>query len=191
MDFNTLIGGATTLVAVPLTWWLARLTAARANADADRATLQNQAGALMVAVADIRGAATTNHLLRESWRQQLGTIGMVALAFVGGAARAIGSEHQRALAGAGDAARLLAQERHHANLAADRLPPLISRVAATAYPLLSHPDAAVAAATNELFEAAYDVNNTARIDEALVAFGAAVRAAAAPPRSLWARLRGI
>ena len=190
MDLETYVGGITTLAAVPITWLLTNLTTARANTNADRVQLQNAADALLVAVVDIRGAVTTNHMLRESRLQRCVTVGMAGVAFASGIARATGSDRRRALVGSGDVIRLLARERHSANLSLERLSPMMSRVAAAAAPLLHHQNSAVSTTAMELMDSAFDVDNPDRLDAAVDAFGQAIRVATAPPRTLWARLRG-
>ncbi|MCX5328227.1 hypothetical protein [Streptomyces sp. NBC_00140] len=65
----------------------------------------------------------------------------------------------------------------------------LTRAATAAAPLMRCSDAAVAAATEQLLNALGDVENTARLQPAMEAFGQAVNAATAPQLSRWARRR--
>jgi cysteine sulfinate desulfinase/cysteine desulfurase-like protein len=110
----------------------------------------------------------------------------------GGAARsriAGGADGLSGLVGLGQAAELLSRERRTAKqtVAAVREP--LARVAAAAAPLMRCPDPAAAAPTEQLLNAAGEVENTVRLEAALAAFGQAVREATAPRRSRWARRR--
>ncbi|MFE2090678.1 hypothetical protein [Streptomyces sp. NPDC059460] len=182
-------GGAATLAAVPFTWWITERTKRRATEDADRAALRDQADRLIVAVSDLRGAAITNQLLWESPRERFSTFVLALAAFAGGAARTNGPDLRRALAGAGDFARLLVIERSESKAAAARLSPLLTQVAACAAPLVRHPDPDVTATAEELLAAVQHVDDEARLDAALAAFGRAAREATTPPPTLWARIR--
>ncbi|MFD5341548.1 hypothetical protein [Streptomyces hawaiiensis] len=95
------------------------------------------------------------------------------------------------LVGLGQAAELLSWDRRATKqtVAAVREP--LARAAAAAAPLMRHPDPAVAAATEQLLTACGDVENTARLETAMEAFGQAVRTATAPRLSWWARRRAV
>ncbi|MEW1926385.1 hypothetical protein [Streptomyces sp. NPDC088360] len=190
INLDVLIGAGTTLLAVPLTWWLSTTTTARANADAERAQVHEQADALLTAIAAVKAMAITNHETTESPRQRLATHLLAQMTFWGGAARAHGSGWRRIGAGGGELARLLAQERHEERRNLSGLPSVMTRVTATAAPLLRHPDPQVIATTSALLDAVNDLTDQARLEAALHAFGQAARAAATPPPSTLARLTG-
>ncbi|GGR46292.1 hypothetical protein GCM10010219_59880 [Streptomyces netropsis] len=66
----------------------------------------------------------------------------------------------------------------------------VAELQAAAAPVLSHPDARVAAATGRLMEAVREVENPERLRAVLEAFGQAVRdSLTAPRRRLWRRWR--
>ncbi|MFF5922817.1 hypothetical protein ACFY8C_31550 [Streptomyces flavochromogenes] len=65
----------------------------------------------------------------------------------------------------------------------------LTRAASAAAPLMRSSDPAVVTATEQLLNALSDVENTARLEPALEAFGRAVNAATAPRLSWWARRR--
>ncbi|WP_326743347.1 hypothetical protein [Streptomyces sp. NBC_01768] len=90
---------------------------------------------------------------------------------------------------AGRAAELLSRERvaSKQTVAAVREP--LTRAATAAAPLMHSSDPAVVTATEQLLNALSDVENTARLEAALEAFGRAVNAATAPRLSWWARRR--
>ncbi len=65
----------------------------------------------------------------------------------------------------------------------------LTRAATAAAPLMRCSDPAVVSATEQLLNAVADVENTARLEAALEAFGQAVNAATTPQLSWWARRR--
>jgi hypothetical protein len=156
--------------------------------------LRVQADALTVAVAELQGAAAANRLLWEGPAERARSFLLAVLAFAGGAARARiagGTDNLSGLVGLGQAAELLSWDRRATKqtVAAVREP--LTRVAAAAAPLMRHPDPAVAAATEQLLNACGDMENTARLETALEAFGQAVRTATAPRPSWCARRRAV
>ncbi|MFF7845275.1 hypothetical protein ACFZC6_42030 [Streptomyces ossamyceticus] len=68
---------------------------------------------------------------------------------------------------------------------------MLARAATAAAPLMRCSDPAVVTATEQLLNAMSDVENTARLEAALEAFGRAVNAATAPRLSWWARRRAV
>ncbi|MFH8294942.1 hypothetical protein [Streptomyces sp. NPDC018059] len=181
IKLDVLVGAGTTLLAVPLTWWLSTATTARANAAAERAQVRDQADALLVAVAEVKAVAITNHQTTESRRQRIATHGLAQMAFWGGVARTQGSGWRRVGGGGGELARWLAQERHEERRNLTGLPPVMTRIYATAAPLLRHPDPQVIATTSTLLDAVSELSDEARLEAALHAFGQVVQAAAATP----------
>lgn len=65
----------------------------------------------------------------------------------------------------------------------------MTRVVAAAAPLLRHPDSGVAAATEQLFAAVFEIEATEALDTALHQFGRAVVPVTTAPSSRWRRLR--
>ncbi|MGW2599509.1 hypothetical protein [Streptomyces klenkii] len=193
---DTLVNVFSALLTTAFGWWLNARSHDRGDAQAQRAALQVQADALVLAVAELQAAAEANRILwdgrAERWRTGL----LVSLASLGGYARVrlcAGGSHGfplQALAGLGDAARMLSRERLGPKQAAAALTAYMGRIAAAAAPLLRHPAPDVAAATERLMDAVHDVGNPERLRAALEAFGRAVRASlAAPPRRGWRRWR--
>ncbi|MEV7856516.1 hypothetical protein [Streptomyces sp. NPDC088183] len=185
---STLVSGA--FIAV-LAAWLTNRSRNRQEQQAEIGALRVQADAMTVAVMELQGAATTNRLLWEGPAERGRTFLLAVLAFAGGAARArvAGStDVLSGLVGFGRAAELLSRERvaSKQTVAAVREP--LTR-AATAAPLMHSSDPAVVTATEQLLNALSDVENTARLEAALEAFGRAVNAATAPRLSWWARRR--
>ncbi|MES9558796.1 MULTISPECIES: hypothetical protein [unclassified Streptomyces] len=140
---------------------------------------------------ELQGAATTNRLLWEGPAERGRTFLLAVLAFAGGAARArvAGStDVLSGLVGFGRAAELLSRERVASKQTVAAVCEPLTR-AATAAPLMHSSDPAVVTATEQLLNALSDVENTARLEAALEAFGRAVNAATAPRLSWWARRR--
>ncbi|MCF3172858.1 hypothetical protein IPZ61_05930 [Streptomyces sioyaensis] len=189
INLDALIGGGTTLLAVPLTWWLSTVTTARANARAERDQTRSQADALLTVIADLKAVTAANHVTTESLRQRLATHCLAQMAFWGGFARTGGPMWRRVGTGGGELARWLGQERHEERRNLTGLPPLLTRVFATAAPLLRHPDPQVTAATEELIATVNgDLSDQARLDAAMRTFGQAVQHAVTPRPSWWAQL---
>ncbi|MEV8311930.1 hypothetical protein AB0P36_32585 [Streptomyces flavidovirens] len=73
------------------------------------------------------------------------------------------------------AAELLSRERRVTKQTAAAVREPLARVAAAAGPLMRSSDPAVVTATEQLLQATTEVENTARLEEALAAFGRAVQ----------------
>lgn len=186
---GTLVSGA--VVAV-LAAWLTSRARNRQEQQAEIGALRVQADAMTVAVMELRGAAAANRLLWEGPAERGRTFLLTVLAFVGGAARARiagGTDVQSGLVGFGRAAELLSRERvaSKQTVAAVREP--LTRAATAAAPLMRCSDPAVVTATEQLLNALSDVEDTARLEAALEAFGRAVNAATVPRPPWWARRR--
>jgi hypothetical protein len=124
---------------------------------------------------------------REGPAERARTFLLTVFAFAGGAARARdagGTDVQSGLVGFGRAAELLGREQVASKQTAAAVREPLTR-AATAAPLMRCSDPAVVTATEQLLNALSDVENTARLETALEAFGRAVNAA--PRLSWWAR----
>lgn len=187
---STLVSGA--LIAV-LAAWLTNRSRNRQEQQAEIGALRVQADAMTVAVMELQGAAAANRLLWEGPAERARTFLLTVLAFTGGAARARiagGTDMQSGLVGFGHAAELLSRERvaSKQTVAAVREP--LTRAATAAAPLMRCSDPAVVTATEQLLNALSDVEDTARLEAALEAFGRAVSAATAPRLSWWTRRRG-
>ncbi|MCE0447069.1 hypothetical protein LT493_29605 [Streptomyces tricolor] len=186
---GTLVSGA--VIAV-LASWLTSRARNRQEQQAEIGALRVQADAMTVAVMELQGAAAANRLLWEG-AERGRTFLLTVLAFAGGAARARiagGTDVQSGLVGFGRAAELLSRERvaSKQTVAAVREP--LTRAATAAAPLMRCSDPAVVTATEQLLNALSDVEDTARLEAALEAFGRAVNTATAPQLSWWARRRG-
>ncbi|MFC7924754.1 hypothetical protein [Streptomyces cinereoruber] len=179
-SLGSLVSGG--LVAL-LTWWLTTRARNRQDQDREREVLRGHADALIVAVADLRAAGAANRMLWETLVERGRTVLLAGLACVGGAARARiagGTDVQSGLVGMGRGVELLAQERIVSKQAAALREPF-TRIAAAAAPLLRCPDPALVTATEELMNAAGNLEDTARLEEKLAAFGRAARVATTPP----------
>ncbi|MET9142091.1 hypothetical protein [Streptomyces parvulus] len=186
---STLVSGACIAV---LAAWLTNRSRNRQEQQAEVGALRVQADAMMVAVAELRGAAAANRLLWEGPAERARTFLLTVLAFTGGAARARiagGTDVQSGLVGFGDAAELLSRERVANKQAAAAVREPLTRAATAAAPLMHCSDTAVATATEQLLTALAGVEDTARLDAALEAFGRAVNAATAPRLPWWTRRR--
>ncbi|MFJ2217796.1 hypothetical protein ACIQVO_36750 [Streptomyces sp. NPDC101062] len=186
---STLVSGA--FIAV-LAAWLTNRSRNRQEQQAEIGALRVQADAMTVAVMELQGAAAANRLLWEGPTERGRTFLLAVLAFVGGAARARiagGTDVQSGQAGFGRAAELLSRERvaSKQSMAAVREP--LTRAATAAAPLMRCSDPAVVTATEQLLNTLGDVENTARLEAALEAFGRAVNTATTPRLSWWARRR--
>ncbi|MFF4138127.1 hypothetical protein ACFY1B_43140 [Streptomyces mirabilis] len=188
---STLVSGA--FIAV-LAAWLTNRSRNRQEQQNEIGALRVHADAMTVAVMELQGAAAANRLLWEGPAERGRAFLLTLLAFAGGAARARiagGTDVQSGLVGFGQAAELLSRERvaSKQTLAALREP--LARAATAAAPLMRSSDPAVAAATEQLLNALTDVEDTARLEAALGAFGRAVNTATAPRLSWWARRRAV
>ncbi|GHH63453.1 hypothetical protein FHS35_002098 [Streptomyces umbrinus] len=175
-----------------LTYWLTTRSRDRADKEAAKATLENQADALIVAVADVRVAAAANRILWEGPASRGRSFLLALLAGAGGTARgrvAGGSDGLSFAIGLGEVAHLLSRERRAVNQAIATVREPLLLLATAAAPLQRHSDAAVAEATAAVMAAATDIENTAGVAAAVESFGQAVRAALQPPATRWARIR--
>ncbi|WP_030423091.1 hypothetical protein [Streptomyces sp. NRRL F-5065] len=186
---STLVSGA--FIAV-LAAWLTNRSRNRQEQQAEIGALRVQADAMTVAVMELQGAAAANRLLWEGPAERARTFLLTVLAFTGGVARARiagGTDVQSGLVGFGRTAELLSRERvaSKQTVAAVREP--LTRAATAAAPLMRCSDPAVVTATEQLLNALSDMDDTARLEAALEAFGRAVNAATSPRLSRWARRR--
>ena len=186
---STLVSGV--FIAV-LAAWLTNRSRNRQEQQAEIGALRVQADAMTVAVMELQGAAAANRLLWEGPAECARTFLLTVLAFTGGAARARiagGTDVQSGLVGFGHAAELLSRERVASKQSAAAVREPLTRAATAAAPLMRCSDSAVVTATEQLLNALGDVENTARLEAALEAFGRAVNAATALRLSWWARRR--
>ncbi|WP_328492497.1 hypothetical protein OHS59_06885 [Streptomyces sp. NBC_00414] len=184
---STLASGA--VIAV-LAAWLTNRSRNRQDQQVEIGTLRVHADAMTVAVVELQAAATANRLLWEGPAERARSFFLAAMASAGGFAMARiagGTDVQCTQVGFGCAAELLSRDRlaSKQNIAAVREP--LTRAATAAAPLMRCSDPAVATATEQLLNALSDVEDTARLEPAMEAFGRAVNAATAPQLSWWAR----
>ncbi|MEV5644069.1 hypothetical protein AB0L67_28565 [Streptomyces flaveolus] len=142
---------------------------------------------------ELQGAAAANRLLWEGPAERARTFLLTVLAFTGEAARARiagGRDVQSGLVGFGRAAELLSRERVASKQTVTAVREPLTRAATAAAPLMRYSDPAVVTATEQLLNALSYVEDTARLEAALEAFGRAVNAATAPRLSWWTRRRG-
>ncbi|MFJ4519227.1 hypothetical protein [Streptomyces sp. NPDC088816] len=186
---SSLVSGA--VIAV-LASWLTSRARTRQEQQAEIGALRVQADAMTVAVTELQGAAAANRLLWKGPAERGRTFLLTVLAFAGGAARARiagGTDVQSGLLGFGRAAELLSQERVASKQTAAAVREPLTRAATAAAPLMRCSDPAVVTATEQLLNALPDVEDTARLEAALAAFGRAINAATAPRLSWWVRRR--
>ncbi|MGW2331699.1 hypothetical protein ACWC5C_38945 [Streptomyces sp. NPDC001700] len=186
---SSLVSGA--VIAV-LASWLTTRARNRQEQQAEIGALRVQADAMTVAVMELQGAAAANRLLWEGPAERARTFLLTMLAFAGGAARARiagGTDMQSGLVGFGHAAELLSRERIVTKQTAAAVREPLTRVATAAAPLMRCSEPAVVTATEQLLRATGDVENAARLEAALEAFGQAVNAATTPRLPWWARRR--
>ncbi|MFJ3630378.1 hypothetical protein ACIPQ3_30240 [Streptomyces albidoflavus] len=186
---STFVSGA--VIAV-LASWLTNRGRNHQERQAEIGALRVQADAMTVAVMELQGVAATNRLLWEGSAERGRTALLALLAFVGGAARAQvsgGSDVQSGLVGFGRAAELLSRERVATKQSTAAVREPLSRAVSAAAPLMRCSDPAVVMTTEQLLSALSAVEDTARLEAALEAFGRAVNAATAPRLSWWGRRR--
>ncbi|MEU2900755.1 hypothetical protein ACWC4E_32220 [Streptomyces sp. NPDC001273] len=188
---STLVSGA--FIAV-LAAWLTNRSRNRQEQQAEIGALRVQADAMTVAVVELQAAAAANRLLWEGLTERARAFLLAMMACAGGAARARitgGTDVQSGLVGFGRAAELLSRERVAGKQSAAAVREPLTRAATAAAPLMRCSDPAVVTATEQLLNALSDVEDTARLETALDAFGRAVNAATAPRLSWWARRRAV
>ncbi|WP_367132868.1 MULTISPECIES: hypothetical protein [Streptomyces] len=167
--------------------WLASRSRDRSDAQSERAALQPQADAYVLAIAELQAATNANHVLWEGSAERRRVFLLTSLATLGGYARARlasrgAPEWLYALASLGDGARMLSHERLGPKKAAAALTAHLTQIAAAAGPLLRHPNPDVAATTDCLLTAVQrNAEHLELLDEPLEAFRQAIRAAHAPP----------
>ncbi|MEU3550688.1 hypothetical protein [Streptomyces longwoodensis] len=186
---SSLVSGA---VIAALASWLTNRARNRQEQQAEIGALRVQADAMTTAVAELQAAAAANRLLWEGPAERGRSFLLAAFAFFGGAAQARlagGTDGQSVQVGLGRAAELASRDllASKQNVAALREP--LARAVTAAAPLMRCSDAAVASTTEQLLAALSNVEDTARLEGALAAFGRAVNAATAPRLSWWARKR--
>ncbi|MCM1972311.1 hypothetical protein [Streptomyces sp. G1] len=194
-DLNSLLGPVVSLLGVPLGAWLHARTTARAEAKAERDSFRTQANSMVVAVAELRAAVDEDHILWSNWKEKVRAGLLAAMTAAGFAAFTHGSDRRQLAAALGGAAWQLSQERNQQKTAASNITPKITAVVQAAAPLLQHADTRVCESTERVMTAVYGypgTRNPAELEEALHAFGLAVRAAAEPTPNRWRRplLRG-
>jgi hypothetical protein len=186
---STLVSGA--VIAV-LASWLTNRSRNRQEQQAEVGALRVQADAMTVAVVELQAAAAANRLLWEGPAERARTFLLAMMACAGGAVRARiagGTDAQSVQVGFGRAAELLSRERVASKQSAAAVREPLTRAATAAAPLMRCSDPAVVTATEHLLNALADVEDAARLEAALEAFGRAVNAATAPRLSWWARRR--
>lgn len=186
---SALVSGA--FIAV-LATWLTNRSRNRQEQQAEIGALRVRADAMTVAVMELQGAAAANRLLWEGPAERGRSFLLTLLAFAGGAARARiagGTDVQSGLVGFGQAAEVLSRERVASKQIVSGVREPLTRAATAAAPLMGCSDPAVVTTTEQLLNALWDVEDTARLEAALATFGRAVNAATAPRLSWWARRR--
>ncbi|MFI1004916.1 hypothetical protein ACIP10_36045 [Streptomyces galbus] len=186
---SSLVSGA--VIAV-LASWLTNRARNRQERQAEIGGLRVQADAMMVAVAEVQAAAAANRLLWEGPAERARSFLLATLAFFGGAAQARiagGTDAQSGQVGLGRAAELLSRDRVASKQNAAALREPLSRAVTAAAPLMHCSDEAVVTTAERLLSALSDVEDTARLEAAMTAFGRAVSAATTPQPSWWARRR--
>ncbi|MFF4276173.1 hypothetical protein [Streptomyces sp. NPDC001536] len=174
-----------------LTNWLTNRSRDRQDRAAELATLQTQVDALIIAAVAVRAAAHISETVWEGRKERLRSIGIVALGAVGGWASAGTqgvSESWRYAAGMRDAAQLISRENHARKIALASLQGPMVQLGTAATPLMHHRDERLVQAVDEVMAAAGAIDDDARFERALAAFGQAARAALHPTPSLWDRL---
>ncbi|WP_033240598.1 hypothetical protein [Streptomyces albidoflavus] len=135
-----------------ITWGLTTLARRRADREAERTALQDQADTF--AVADVQAAASVARQLYEGWPQRA-AVGLLAALAAGGAAartRALGATDNLSLiAGLGATAPILSSARQTSQRYTASLREPMHRLATAAAPLLRHPDEHLASAADDLF----------------------------------------
>ncbi|MCQ4202609.1 hypothetical protein ACH4KC_15490 [Streptomyces griseoaurantiacus] len=185
LDLNALLSLVGTLGAVALGAGLNARSAARAEAKGERESLGAQFTSMVLAVTQLRAAVEEDRILWSNWKEHWRATGLAAMTGAGVAAFARGSDKRQFAAIAGGAAWFLTQERTQQKAAASRITPNIAAVGQAAAPLLLHPSSAVQETTERLMAAAYsyhETRNVAGFDDAVAAFGTAVRAEMELPR---------
>lgn len=188
-----LVPTVTSVAVAVLAWWLTERSRDRADAKGERAALEVQADAMLVAVTELLAATKANGILWEGLAERGRSFLLASIAAGGGYSRARlsgrGPEWLWHAVGLAAAGRSLGEDRRATKRAIAAITTPLGRLAAAAAPLLRHPDRTLAEATQQLLDAAYDTRRPGRLEPAAETFKQAVRAALLPPPSRWARLR--
>ncbi|MFE1289682.1 hypothetical protein [Streptomyces sp. NPDC058751] len=160
----------------------------RQDRAADRATLQGQVDAFITSAIAVRAAANISDSIWEGRKEKWRATAVVLLGSIGGIASSTAQDNWRYVAGLRDAAQLISREIHARKVALANLQASTVQLGAAATPLMRHQDARLVEAVEAVMAAASAVDDHARFEEALAAFGQAARTALQPPPSVWARL---
>ncbi|MER7497052.1 hypothetical protein ABT033_31205 [Streptomyces pharetrae] len=171
-----------------LTNWLTNRGRDRQERAADRATLQAQVDAFVTGAVAVRAAANISDTIWEGRKEKWRATAVVVLGAVGGMASSEAQGNWRYAAGLRDAAQLISREVHARKVALANLQASTVQLGAAATPLMRHQDERLVEAVEAVMAAASAIDDHARYEQALSAFGQAARAALQPPPSAWARL---
>ncbi|TQJ37845.1 hypothetical protein [Streptomyces sp. SLBN-115] len=191
-QMDTIVNGVIALGSGLAIWYLTNWSRDRADHQAELTAFRARADALIVAAADLRVTVKLSRRLWEHPGERARTLYLVLCAAIGAGSlvRALGGTNRQVFAVAnGEAARVGLREVHANKAVAAALREPMLRFHEAAAPLLRHPDERVVEATNELLAAARDIENNAKLEAALSAFGRVVVAVTEPRPSRWARLR--
>lgn len=192
LDPSALIGVAGTLAAIPLTGWVTIRITARTEAKAERDALGAQFDAMLLAVAGLRAAIETDHVLWSNWKEQFRTLALASVTGLAPASFVKGSDRRQIAAALGGAGWFLAHERHQMRVASGGITPKLEAVVAAAAPLLRHSDARIRETTDSLVKAAYryhEKRNPTELEATIADFGEAVRVVLYPTRRRLLRRR--
>ncbi|MCZ4607385.1 hypothetical protein O3S80_27205 [Streptomyces sp. Lzd4kr] len=171
-----------------LTNWLTNRARDRQERAADRATLQAQVGAFSTAAIAVRSAADVSDTVWENRKEKWRATAIVVLGAVGGIASSGAPGNWRYAAGLRDAAQLISREVYARKVALASLHAPAVQLGAAATPLMQHQDTRLVEAVEAVMDAIGDIDDRARLEQALSDFGQAARTALRPPPSAWARL---
>ncbi|ALM43643.1 MULTISPECIES: hypothetical protein [Streptomyces] len=180
---------AVAIVVAIITWGLTTLARRRADREAERTALQDQADTFVVAVAvaDVQAAASVARQLYKGWPQRA-AVGLLAALAAGGAAartRALGATDNLSLiAGLGATAPILSSARQTSQRYTASIREPMHRLATAAAPLLRHPDEHLASAADDLFNAVTRTQQPEVIEAAPERFAREL-ARVLRPRRLW------
>ncbi|MEU2757345.1 hypothetical protein [Streptomyces albidoflavus] len=180
---------AVAIVVAIITWGLTTLARRRADREAERTALQDQADTFVVAVADVQAAASVARQLYEGWPQRA-AVGLLAALAAGGAAartRALGATDNLSLiAGLGATAPILSSARQTSQRYTASIREPMHRLATAAAPLLRHHDENLAGAADDLFNAVTRTQQPEAVEAARERFAREL-ARVLRPRRLWRR----
>ncbi|MGW4412642.1 hypothetical protein ACWEJ6_52240 [Nonomuraea sp. NPDC004702] len=193
IEFDALLGSVSTLVAVPVGWWLADKSHARSEARAERVALDTQFDELYNAVTKLRAGMVAKHYL---WGHLIElTFGIVHACFIAGAGYAGaqivgGSKRQCEAVAGGTFVHVVWSEMRGARTAAREQNESLDRVVRAAGPFLRHSSPEISAAVGRLLVVASSFHNLDRLDAPLNDLRSAVQAAITPAPTWGKRLRG-